>query len=305
MLETYCLYVNHEIGAIRMTTTSAPSSSADAPARSVAETAAGPIAYRDLGSGEPILFVHGLLVDGRLWDGVVERLRADFRCIIADWPMGSHRMAMKPRADLTPPGMAEVVAGFMDAVGLERATIVGNDSGGAVSQMLAATHPERFERLVLTNCDTFEHFPPFPFNLLPPLARIPGGIHALAAPFKIGPVRRATYGLLARHPIDPALVDSWLAAIADPGVRDDTRRFTAGVHKRQTIEAAERLRDFDRPLRFAWGRDDRFFRPAHAERLAAQVPGARIEWIEDAGTFVPLDQPERVADLIAGFMREA
>ena len=273
-------------------------------AEHVAEIPQGSIAYRDLGQGEPLLFVHGLLVDGRLWDGVAERLRGDFRCIVPDWPMGSHRTPMRPDADLTPPGMAELVIAFMDALGLERATIVGNDSGGAVSQILAAAHPERVERLVLTNCDSFEHFPPFPFSLMPPLARVPGGMTALALPFRIGAIRRATYGLLAKHPIAPELVDSWLAPIAGEGVRRDTRKFTAAANQRHTLEAAERLRTFERPLRFAWGSDDRFFKPDHAERLAAIVPDARIEWVADAGTFVPLDQPARVAELIAGFVRE-
>jgi len=273
-------------------------------AEHVAEIPQGSIAYRDLGQGEPLLFVHGLLVDGRLWDGVAERLRGDFRCIVPDWPMGSHRTPMKADADLTPPGMAELVIAFMDALGLERATIVGNDSGGAVSQILAAAHPERVERLVLTNCDSFEHFPPFPFSLMPPLARLPGGMTALALPFRIGAIRRATYGLLAKHPIAPELVDSWLAPIAGEGVRRDTRKFTAAANQRHTLEAAERLRTFERPLRFAWGSDDRFFKPDHAERLAAIVPDARIEWVADAGTFVPLDQPARVAELIAGFVRE-
>jgi len=273
-------------------------------AEHVAEIPQGSIAYRDLGQGEPLLFVHGLLVDGRLWDGVAERLRGDFRCIVPDWPMGSHRTPMRPDADLTPPGMAELVIAFMDALGLERATIVGNDSGGAVSQILAAAHPERVERLVLTNCDSFEHFPPFPFSLMPPLARLPGGMTALALPFRIGAIRRATYGLLAKYPIAPGLVDSWLAPIAGEGVRRDTRKFTAAANQRHTLEAAERLRTFERPLRFAWGSDDRFFKPDHAERLAAIVPDARIEWVADAGTFVPLDQPARVAELIAGFVRE-
>jgi len=273
-------------------------------AKHVAEIPQGSIAYRDLGQGEPILFVHGLLVDGRLWDGVAERLRGDFRCVVPDWPMGSHQTAMRPDADLTPPGMAELVIAFMDALGLERATIVGNDSGGSVSQILAAAHPERVERLVLTNCDSFEHFPPFPFSLMPPLARLPGGMTALALPFRIGAVRRTTYGLLARHPIAPELVDSWLRPIADDGIRRDTRKFTAAANKRYTLEAAERLRTFERPLRFAWGSEDRFFKPDHAERLAAIVPDARIEWVADAGTFVPLDQPARVAELIAGFVRE-
>ena len=193
----------------------------------------------------------------------------------------------------------------MDAVGVERATVVGNDSGGALSQILTANHPERVERLVLTNCDLFDRFPPFPFSLMPPLVRLPGGMTALAAPFRVGAVARGVYGMLAKRPIDPGLVASWLEpTLTDGAIRDETRRFIAGADKRHTIEAAERLRSFERPVRLAWAPDDRFFRIAEAERLAAIVPDGRVETVADARTFVALDRPARVAELIAGFVRE-
>jgi len=276
-----------------------------AEAQRTAEVPGGRIAYRELGEGEPIVFVHGLLVDGRLWDGVAERLSDRFRCLVPDWPMGSHRIALGPGADLSPPGLARTVVAFMDALGVERATVVGNDTGGAVSQLVAAHHPERVERLVLTNCDTFEHFPPFPFSLMPPLARLPGGMAALAAPFRIGAVARATYGLLAKRPIPPELVAAWLEpTLRDPAVRDNARAVTAGVDKRYTLEAAERLRGFERPVRFAWAREDRFFKLSQAERLAALVPDGRVEPISDARTFVALDRPERVAELVGEFAAE-
>jgi pimeloyl-ACP methyl ester carboxylesterase len=120
------------------------------------------VRYRDQGHGDPVLFVHGLLVDGRLWDGVARRVAADgHRAIVPDWPMGSHVAPMEEDADLTPRGQARLVADLIDALGLGRATIVGNDTGGAVSQMVATRHPEVVERLVLTNCDCFDVFPRF------------------------------------------------------------------------------------------------------------------------------------------------
>jgi pimeloyl-ACP methyl ester carboxylesterase len=124
------------------------------------ELPAGTVRYREAGEGRPIVFVHGYLVDGRLWDGVVERLSDRFRCIAPDWPIGAQRIAMKPDADLSPPGIADLIDDFLAALGLEDVTIVGNDSGGAISQVLATRHPERVGRLVLTNCDTHENFPP-------------------------------------------------------------------------------------------------------------------------------------------------
>ena len=264
----------------------------------------GPIRYREAGGGEPIVFVHGLLVDGRLWDGPAERLSGSFRCLLPDWPMGSHKAGMNPDADLSPPGVAHLIADFLAALGLERVTIVGNDSGGAISQVLVTRHPERIARLVLTNCDSFESFPPFPFNAMPPIARVPGGMTALALPFRLGPLRRATYGQLAKRPIAPELVDDWLASLSDPDIKRDARKFTGGMHKRHTLEAARRFEQLEIPVLLAWAPEDRFFKLAQAERLQHAIPNARLETIPDAKTFVSLDQPDRLAELIAGFVRQ-
>jgi pimeloyl-ACP methyl ester carboxylesterase len=269
------------------------------------ELAQGPIRYREAGSGEPIVFVHGLLVDGRLWDGPAERLSEGFRCLLPDWPMGSHKAGMNPGADLSPPGVARLIADFLAALDLDGVTIVGNDTGGAVSQVLVTQHPERIARLVLTNCDSFDNFPPFPFNAMPPIARLPGGMTALTLPFRLGPVRRATYGQLAKRPIAPELIDDWLApSMRDVDIKRDARKFTAGMHKRHTLEAARRFGELELPVLLAWAPEDSFFKLADAERLRAAIPNARLETIPDAKTFVPLDQPERLAELIAAFVRE-
>jgi pimeloyl-ACP methyl ester carboxylesterase len=266
-----------------------------------AELPQGPIAYREVGSGPPVVFVHGLLVDGRLWDGVADRLAGRARCIVPDWPMGSHRLPMRPDADLSPPGMAATIAGFIDSLSLDDVTLVGNDTGGAICQILVTSHPERIGRLVLTNCDSYEHFPPGPFKLMPSIAKLPGGMKAMAAPFRIGALRRATFAQLAKHPVDPWLPDAWLEpALQDHGVMRDLTKFTAGLNNRYTLEAADRFGELQMPVLLAWGTDDRFFKLSHAERLATAIPNSRIEKIEDAKTFVPLDQPAAVADAIAG-----
>src|SRR3954454_24800157 len=123
------------------------------------ELPAGGIRYREAGEGKPVVFVHGYLVDGRLWDGVVDALSDRFRCIAPDWPIGAQQVAMRPDADLTPYGVAATIADFLDALELEDVAIVGNDSGGAMSQVLVTRRPERIARLVLTNCDTHANFP--------------------------------------------------------------------------------------------------------------------------------------------------
>lgn len=275
---------------------------ADSGERREISLAAGTVRYREAGEGKPIVFVHGYLTDGRLWDGVVERLADRFRCVAPDWPLGAHRVAMSPAADLSPPGIADLIASFLEALELSDATIVGNDSGGALSQVLAARHPEQIGRLVLTNCDTHENFPPGAFKALPVLAGLPGGMSVLAAPFRIGAMARAAFRPFAVDPLPPELIASWMEPAAhDAGIRRDLKKFTAGMNKRHTLAAAERLRGSEPPILLAWAPGDRFFPIRYAERLAGEAGNAQIVEIPDSKTFVPIDQPQRLADAIAAF----
>ncbi len=264
---------------------------------------AGTIRYREAGEGKPVVFVHGYLVDGRLWDGVVDELSDRCRCIAPDWPIGAQRIAMNPDADLTPYGIASIVSSFLDALDLNDVTIVGNDSGGAMSQITVTRHPERIDRLVLTNCDTHENFPPGVFKAMPPVARLPGGMAMLAAPFRIGALARAAFKPFAQTPIPADLISSWMEpGLHDPAVKHDVKKVTSGMNKRYTLEAAERLRTSDLPVLLTWAPNDRFFPIKYGRRLAQETPNARLVEIPDSKTFVPLDQPRRLADEIAAFV---
>ncbi len=135
---------------------------------------AGLVSYRETGpaDGPVVVFVHGFLVDDTLWADVPERLaERGFHCLAPTWPLGAHRTAMRPRADLSPRGLARAVASFLEALDLRDVVLVGNDTGGAVCQLLLDEDVSRVGRLVLTNCDAFDTFPPFPFDVLFRLAR--------------------------------------------------------------------------------------------------------------------------------------
>jgi pimeloyl-ACP methyl ester carboxylesterase len=269
------------------------------------ELPAGRIRYREAGEGKPVVFVHGFLVDGRLWDGVVDQLSDRCRCIAPDWPIAAHQVAMNPDADLSPPGIAALIASFLEALELEDVTIVGNDSGGAMSQVLVTKHPERVGRLVLTNCDTHDNFPPGIFKAMPPLAKLPGGMTVLSAPFRIGALARTAFKPFARTPIPADLVASWMRpSLTDPGVKRDATKVTAGMNKRYTLEAAERLSESELPLLLTWAPGDKFFPISYAERLEKETPNARLGRIPDASTFVARDQPARLADEIATFVQQ-
>ncbi len=267
----------------------------------------GTIRYRDQGSGEPIVFVHGFLVNSRLWDPLTERLRGEFRCIQPDLPLACHRIPMDPDADLSPPGMARLIVDFLDSLGLERATIVGNDSGGAISQLLAAAHPERVGRLILTNCDLYEDFPPKLFAYFHLVPRVPGALNVLLQGLRLKPLRRAplAYGLLTKSRLDDELLDDWLEPATNSAeIRRDANKLMRGASGELTVQAAKDLADFHAPTLFAWAPEDRLFKIKLAERLAASMPDARVIRIPDAKTFVSLDQPDALAEAITGFISE-
>ena len=270
------------------------------------EVSGGRMRVFEAGTGEPLIFVHGALVNANLWRKVVKRLAPDFRCITLDLPLGSHELAM-PDADISPTGLAEMIADAIGALGLESPTIVANDTGGGLTQIALARHPELAGRVVLTSCDAYENFPPRFFrNLLWP-ARFPAAARAAFAALRIRALRGTplAYGWLAKHGLDAEASDSYvLPILTEKPLGADFARILRTFDPKHTLDAIEKLRSYDRPVLVAWSRDDKFFPPAHAERLAADIPGARLEWIEDAYTFSMEDQPERLAELIAGFVRE-
>jgi pimeloyl-ACP methyl ester carboxylesterase len=268
----------------------------------------GTIHYRETGSGAPVVLIHGLLVNGQVWDGVVSRLPADVRCIVPDLPLGSHATAMSPGADVTPMGVSGMIAELIEKLDLREVTLVGNDTGGALCQLVCAHHSDRIGTLVLTNCDAFENFPPPALRLVMRfLARMPGAVAELAQLGRLRPVRNAAMKLapLTVEPIPDGLLKSWLAPLRDRRVRKDLVSFLRGISPHRTLEAAERLRGFDRPVLIVWGMRDRFFPIADAERLIAILPKGRLERIENARTFVQLDAPARLAELVADFARPA
>jgi pimeloyl-ACP methyl ester carboxylesterase len=266
----------------------------------------GRIRYREAGNGEPILLVHGLLTNSELWREVIPRLAADFRVIAPDWPLGSHTIPLNDGADLSPPGLAQIVADFMAELDLDGVTLVGNDTGGAICQLVATRHAERIARLVLTPCDAYENFPPPLFRPLRLLAHVPGAVFAIGNQLRLAPARRAplAYGWVTKR-ADSALTRSWIdPALKSKAIRRDAAAVLKGMSNRYTLEAAERFAEFQKPVLIAWAPEDRFFKLSYGERLAGAFPDSRLELIEDSYTFAPVDQPERTAELIGAFARE-
>jgi pimeloyl-ACP methyl ester carboxylesterase len=269
---------------------------------------AGRIHYRERGQGRPVVFVHGLLVNGDLWRMVVPAVAdAGFRCITPDWPLGSHGEPMRAGTELKPPHLATIIASFLDALDVSDAVLVANDTGGAITQLVMTQHPERVGAVVLTNCDAFERFFPPLFQYLRVLPRVPGSLWLMAQSMRSQPMQRMpmAFGRLTHQPIPADVMASYVMPVRQLGIRRDVAKVLCGVNKRYTLEAAQALPHFDKPVLLAWGLDDKSFRIAEAQRLAQVLPDAKVVPIEGARTFVAEDQPDVLAQHIIEFLHGA
>ncbi len=258
------------------------------------------------GEGPPLVFAHGWLANANLWRRVVDSLADRFACHVLDLPLGAHRVALDPGADLSAAGCGELVAEAIAALGLEGVTLVGNDSGGAYSQIAISRHPERVARLVLTSCETpHDEFPPSPFDGLPAVAADPAQLRQLLGALEDPEVRKlpAAFGLLTKHPLDAAVSDSYaLPCLRDDGVLHDTAKVMAGASTATVREAGARLvESWQRPALLAWSREDPVFPLEHARRYAAELPRAELVEFDDSYSFTPEDQPAALAAAIAAF----
>jgi pimeloyl-ACP methyl ester carboxylesterase len=266
------------------------------------------INYRVVGPQDsphpPVLFVHGILFDDRLWAKVADRLaRQGFRCIVPTWPLGSHTIPVNYGADLSPRGVATMIHDFVIALDLSDVTLVGNDTGGALCQILIDAYPDRVGRLVLTNCDAFDKFPPFPFTAVFALLRGPKSIKTLFAMMRLRPLRLLGYGLLLNDP-DPALTSSWLEPCRkDSRICRDLATFLQHVATTDLTDVSTRLKNFTKPVTVVWGMRDRFFTPSLGKRLAELFSNSTMIEAPESKTFVPLDDPSRVIDAITSQKR--
>jgi pimeloyl-ACP methyl ester carboxylesterase len=273
--------------------------------RRTVDTPAGTIEYRETGSGSPVVFVHGVGVNGDLWRAVAPALAREHRCIVPDLPFGAHLHPLREDADLSLPGMARIVADFTEALGLDEVAIVANDTGGAVAQWLVGHHPERIARLVLTSCDAFEKFPPTPQRYLEVTARSRALMWLVGWTVRFRFVQRlpTAYGWVTQRPIDPAIMRSYTTPIRTvAGVRRDLQRLLLAVDTRYTFEAAESLRGFDKPALVLWADGDKIFPREHGKRLAELLPQGRFQMVRDSRTFIPEDQPERLVSAVRDFL---
>ncbi|MGW4232145.1 alpha/beta fold hydrolase [Streptomyces sp. NPDC004980] len=268
---------------------------------------AGVVEYEDTGGDGPVVvLLHGVAMNGSLWRHVVGELRSGFRCVVPTLPLGSHRRPMRPDADLTVPGVARLVAEFLEALDLRDVTLVMNDWGGAQA-LVADGRDQRIGRLVITSCEAFGNFPPgLPGRNLYASAKLPGGLRLAFALLKLKPMRRlpVTWGWMSKRPVPPEVMDSWFRPLwTSAAIRRDLRAYVLGVPPEEELLGwAEALRDFDRPALVVWATEDKVMPLAHGRALAELLPRSELVEIADSYTLIPEDQPQRLSEAIRAFL---
>jgi pimeloyl-ACP methyl ester carboxylesterase len=265
---------------------------------------AGPVDYADTGGDGPtVVLLHGLLMDSSLWDGPVADLSADHRCIAPTLPLGAHRYPMA--GDRSLPGIARLVAEFLEKLDLRDVTLVGNDTGGALVQLLVSKEVPRLDRVVLASCDAFDNLPPgLTGRALVLAGKLPPAAFGLfMQQMRLRPARRLpiAFGWLTKR--GDAATARWLRPVLTrPEIRRDTVRMLRAIDGRAVAAAADALPSFDRPALVVWAGEDRVMPVEHGRRLAELLPDARLVEIADSYTLVPLDRPAELAAAIRTFV---
>ena len=272
------------------------------------QLSAGTIEYTDTGGDGPtVVLLHGLMMDASLWDGPVAGLAADHRCVTPTLPLGAHRHPMRADADLSLPGIARLVAEFLERLDLRDVTLVGNDTGGALVQLVIRDGAARVGRVVLVSCDAFDNFPPgLTGKTLVLTGKLsPGAFGVFMQQMRLRPVRRLpiAFGWLTRR--GDAATARWMKPVlSSAGIRRDAVRMLRAVAADTDLltRAAESLPDFGRPALVVWASEDRVMPVEHGRRLA-ELLGGRLVEVADSYTLIPLDAPARLAQVIAEFAR--
>ncbi|MFD4627076.1 alpha/beta fold hydrolase, partial [Streptomyces sp. NPDC058475] len=216
----------------------------------------------------------------------------------------------RPDADLSLPGVARLVGEFLDRLDLRDVVLVGNDTGGALVQLLMCDGADRVGRAVLVSCDAFDNFPPgLTGRTLVLCGKLPPRLFGLfMQQMRLRMLRRLplAFGWLTRR--GDAATARWIRPVLrQPEIRRDAVRVlrSAAAHTGLLTAAAERLPGFKRPVLVVWAGEDRVMPPEHGRRLAELLPDGRLVEVADSYTLVPLDQPGELAQAVREFTRAA
>ena len=263
--------------------------------------------YSDTGGDGPVIvLLHGVLMNGSMWNGVVDGLRDRYRCIVPELPFGAHHTPMPDDADLTLESIASMIAEFLVELDLHNVTLICNDWGGA-QLVISPGGSDRVANLVLISCEAFDNYPPgLPGRLLCLNASLPGGTFMSVQLLRPRWIRHLPFifGGMSKKRVPNDLFMSWIhPARYNSRVRRDLNKYLRNVpKKKQLLKWAEQQRSFRGPVLIVWAREDKLMPSVHAERLAEHFENSQLVWVDDSRTLIPIDQPKILTDHLRTFL---
>ena len=271
--------------------------------RRFVQTRFGRIAYVDRGRGAAVLLLHGFPLNSFQWRGVIPLLSEKRRCLAPDF-MGLGFTEVSSGQGVAAGAQADMLAAFLDTLGIKQVDIIANDSGGAVAQLFMSRYEARVRTLVLTNCDVETDSPPE--SVLPVIDDARGGLFTelwLKPWLKYKENLRSSdaFGRLCymdrSHPTDAAIEQYLGPLVATPERTALTNRFAASLAPNPLAGITESLRRCQVPTRIVWGMSDRIFSPGNIEYLVSTLPRVTgICRIPEAKLFFPEELPEVIVD---------
>jgi pimeloyl-ACP methyl ester carboxylesterase len=267
------------------------------------ETPSGQIAYAEAGEGPVALFVHGVLLNKHLWRHQMEGL-ANSRCCIALDLLAHGDTEIEPDQDVSVTANANMIREFLDALRIEKADIIGNDSGGGISQIFAANNPGRVRTLTLTDCDVHDNWPPEAFKPFVEMTKAGGLRDTLNALLNDKNIYRSPDALGPAYEWPENVTDEDIEIYLRPHLRSEQRthdleRFVVAFDNKHTVAIEPKLRELKAPTLIVWGTDDVYFPMKWAHWLAKTLPGAKppVE-LTGARLFFPEEHPESLNVLL-------
>jgi pimeloyl-ACP methyl ester carboxylesterase len=268
------------------------------------DTPYGTVAYGEIGTGPPAVFVHGVLMNGALWRNVMEALASERRCIAVDL-MGHGATRVADGQDLSFAAQAKMLTAFVDTLRLDQVDLIGNDSGGGIAQIFAADNPQRVRSLTLTNCDTHDNV--FPEAVVPLLNLMKAG--GLAGAFRplIGNVEAARKAFATAfenaETIDAETFDAYLRPTVELEESSRTMQRWAQALKAEDLSSVTpKLKELNAPALVVWGTADVFFDVKWAYWLKETLGGpTEVVELPGAKLFFPEERPQALAAHIRSF----
>jgi non-heme chloroperoxidase len=244
------------------------------------------------GAGEAIVFLHAYADSWYSYGRVLASLSPEYHAFAPD--QRGHGESDKPECCYTADDFAADVDAFMDAVGIEKATLVGDSSSGMIARQVALDYPRRVDRLVLIGTPTTLVGNEAALGFLE-------GVRALEDPVAPEFVRKLVVGLI-HHPVPQEFLETVLSESLKVPARV-WRDYWEGVVL--ALDHTARLGEIDAPTLILWGEQDPLLPREEQERLAAAIPHATLKSYPETGHLAQWERPEWVVRDLEAFMSNA